>query len=53
MVYDIKMENFRQKARHVAGGHMTEAPATTTYASVVSRELVHIALTLILSNHIV
>ena len=27
-ICDIKMEDFRQKARLVAGGHMTEALAT-------------------------
>jgi hypothetical protein len=26
MVFDIKMEDFRRKARLVAGGHMTGAP---------------------------
>ncbi len=46
MVYDVKMEDFRCRARFAAGGHMTETPATNTYASVVSQELVHIALTL-------
>jgi len=40
MVFDIKMEDFRRKARLVAGGHKTDAPATITYASVVSREMV-------------
>ncbi len=44
MVFDIKMEDFWCKARLVAGGHMTKAPATITYASVVSRETVRIAL---------
>jgi len=44
MIFDIKMEDFRRKARLVAGGHRTEAPATITYASVVSRETVRIAL---------
>jgi hypothetical protein len=39
MIFDVKMEDFRQKARLVAGGHQTEAPATITYASMVSREL--------------
>jgi hypothetical protein len=38
MIFDIKMEDFRCKARLVAGGHMTKAPATITYASVVSHE---------------
>ena len=40
MIFDVKMEDFRRKARLVAGGHMTSAPATMTYASVVSRETV-------------
>ena len=44
MVFDIKMEDFTRKARLVAGGHKTDAPATITYASVVSRETVRIAL---------
>ena len=44
MIFDIKMgENFRRKARMVAGGHMTETPATITYSSVVSRDSVRIA----------
>ena len=45
MIFDVKMgENFRRKARLVAGGHTTEAPASITYFSVVSRDLVRIAL---------
>jgi hypothetical protein len=44
MVFDIKMEDFTRKARLVAGGHMTNATSTITYASVVSRETVRIAL---------
>jgi hypothetical protein len=43
MIFDIKMEDFRRKVRLVAGGHMTKAPATITYASVVSRETFCIA----------
>ena len=38
------MEDFRQKARLVAGHHMTEAPATIMYASVVSRMTVRLVL---------
>jgi hypothetical protein len=49
-VYDVKMEDFQRKARLVAGGLMTEAPASITYASVVSRESVRIALTLAALN---
>ena len=29
-VFDIKMENFRRKARYVAGGHVTNPPAAAT-----------------------
>ena len=42
MIFSVKMENFRRKARFVAGGHMTEAPSALTYASVVSRETVEL-----------
>ena len=37
MIFDINMENFRRKARLVAGGHKTTEQAAVTYASVVSR----------------
>jgi len=50
LIYDIKMENFQWKAHLVAGGHMTVVPATLTYASVVSRESVRMALTLAALN---
>ena len=43
MVFDVKKEDFRHKARLVAGGHMTEAPGTITYASVVLKQTVRIA----------
>ena len=37
MIFDIKLgENFRGKARLVANGNETEAPAALTYSSVVS-----------------
>ena len=39
MVFDIKMEDFKRKARLVAGGHKTKAPATITYASVFHARL--------------
>jgi hypothetical protein len=39
-----------RKARMVAGGHMTDNPAVLTYASVVSRESVRIALTIAALN---
>ena len=39
MIFDIKMgENFRRKARMVAGGHKTSTPSSLTYSSVVSRD---------------
>jgi hypothetical protein len=46
MIFDVKLEDFRWKARLVAGGHWAEAPATITYASVVSRETMWLALTI-------
>ena len=34
-IFDVKLgENFRRKARFVAGGHLTEAPALLTYSPV-------------------
>eukprot|EP00970_Alexandrium_tamarense_P000827 scaffold95_cov108-Alexandrium_tamarense.AAC.12 len=42
IVFDVKMD-FTRKARFVAGGHTTEAPAAMTYSSVVSRESVRLA----------
>ena len=51
MIFDVKMgENFRRKARMVAGGHMTEAPSSLTYSSVVSRDSVRIILTMAALN---
>ena len=45
IIFDIKMgENFCRKACLVAGGHMTQAPTSITYSSVVSRDSVRIAL---------
>ena len=35
--------DFTRKAQFVAGGHMTEAPNSLTYSSVVSRESIKIA----------
>ncbi|MGH7954980.1 MAG: reverse transcriptase domain-containing protein [Gloeomargaritales cyanobacterium] len=35
--------DFTRKARLVAGGHVTDPPATITYSSVVSRDSVRIA----------
>jgi hypothetical protein len=46
MIFDVKMEDFWRKARFVAGGHIIDIPHAMTYASVVSRESVRIALTL-------
>ena len=51
MIFDVKIgENFRRKARLVVGGHTTEAPATLTYSSAVSRDSVQIALTIAALN---
>jgi hypothetical protein len=43
LVFDVKLgENFRRKARFVAGGRKTETPKTLTCSSVVSRDSVWI-----------
>lgn len=45
LIFDVKLgENFRRKARFVADGHKTEAPAALTYSTVVSRDSVRILL---------
>ena len=45
MIFDIKLsEGFRRKARFVADGHKTTAPASMTYSTVVSRDSVRILL---------
>jgi hypothetical protein len=50
MIFDVKMEDSCRKARFMAGGHTTNAPHVMTYASVVPRESVRIALTLAALN---
>jgi hypothetical protein len=50
MIFDLKMEYFCRKARFVAEGHTTNAPHVMTYASVMSRDSVRIALTLAALN---
>ena len=46
IVFDVKFDGFKFKSRMVAGGHMVETPSFLTYASVVSRDTVRIALTI-------
>ena len=46
MVLDIKMVDFHRKAHLLAGGYMTHTLDTMIYFSVVTRETVHIALTM-------
>ena len=44
-IFDVKMgENFRHKARFVAGGHTTETPTSLTDSTVLSRDSVRIIL---------
>ena len=51
IIFDVKMSSLRHKCRLVAGGHVTEVPhPSQTYASVVTRESVRIALTLAALN---
>jgi hypothetical protein len=46
IVFDVKFDGFTYKARMVAGGHMVDTPPFLTYASVVSRDTVRVALTM-------
>ena len=43
LVFDICLDGLVQKARLVAGGHVTETPASITYSSIVLRDSVRIA----------
>ena len=47
IIWDVKIgDNFRIKARYVAGGHTNDTPTSLTYASVLSEYSVIIALTI-------
>ena len=37
LIFDVKMEEFRRKARLVAGGHMTETPKCMTYSALLDK----------------
>jgi hypothetical protein len=51
LVFDVKLgEIFWRKARYCADGHKTGAPASVTYSTVVSRDSVHILLTIAALN---
>ena len=52
MIFDVKIKDFRRKARLVARGNVTDPPATIMYARVVLRERVRIALTLAARNEV-
>jgi hypothetical protein len=53
IVFDVKLgENFRRKARFCADGHKTQAPASVTYSSVVSRDSVRIMLLIAALNNL-
>lgn len=52
MIFDVKMENYQQKAWLVARGHMTGVPSVPTYASVISCASMQIALTIAASNNL-
>ena len=51
IIFEVKMD-FRRKARYVKDGHRTPDPVISTYAGVVSRESVRIALTYAALNDI-
>ena len=43
MIFNVKMSGLIQKARLVAGGHMTDTPSSITYSSMVSHDSVRVA----------
>ena len=43
-VFNIEMEDFACEPQLVTGGHIIKGPAIIMYASVVSREMVHVEL---------
>ena len=47
------MVDFRYKASLIGGGHITKAPVTIMYASIVSRETVRIGLIITALNYLV
>ena len=51
LIFDVKMD-FTRKARYVLDGHRTADPEDSTYAGVVSRESVRIALTYAALNQV-
>jgi hypothetical protein len=42
LIFDVKSDTLARKARFVAGGHRTDPPKDSTYASVVSRDSVRL-----------
>ena len=51
IIFDVKMD-FTRKARFVAGGHMTDAPASVTYSSVVSRNSIRLGFMIAAQNRL-
>ena len=43
-------ENFRRKARMLAGGHMTESPSSLTQSFVISRDSIRVTITIAALN---
>ena len=52
IIFHVKMDNFRRKARLVSGGHVTKDPVAGTYSTVVYRETVHISPTIAMLNNL-
>ena len=50
MIFDVKMEDFRRKARLVADGIMNKTLKGQTYSIIVSRENFYLALTITALN---
>ena len=51
VIFDVKMD-FTWKSRFVSNGSKTEAPVALTYSSVVSRDIVRLALFISALNYL-
>ena len=50
IIFDVKMEDFCHKFWLIGRGHMTRAPSTLTYASIVSKDTICMVLLLAAQN---
>ena len=52
MIFDVKSEDLRRKARMVAGGHVVDATMFESYASVVHTRSIRLLMTVAVNHNI-